>query len=167
MIIIPDIYIPIVRNVRTKDERDILREQLNELEATLFHSDASDFEKKLQTNLPKDVAIAMRDIVARPEFKDNLQALQTFFENFRNLLDAFVLLNINIAFKPSEEMIHRLHEWTQQNLGMGVVLDIGYDGSTLGGARIIFNGRYKEMTLAQMITDVLMREKSVVMGMIK
>jgi F0F1-type ATP synthase delta subunit len=109
----------------------------------------------------------MRDICARPEFKNNSEALRMFFHDVKDTLDAFVLLKLTIAFKPSEEMINRLHEWTRQNLGAGAVLDIGYDASILGGVRVIFSGRYKEMTLAQMITDAMVKEKKIIMGMIK
>jgi len=159
--------VPIVRDVRTKDERDMFREQINELEAALFHSDSKIFDDVLTARLPKSMTDKMREIIARPEFKDNTQALRKFFQDFKDTLDMFFLLKINIAFKPSEQMIDRLHDWTQQNLGLGVVLDINYDGSILGGARIIFSGKYKEMTLAQMITDALAKEKITVMGMIK
>lgn len=167
MITISDMYMPIVRYVRTKEERDMLGEEISELEAALFRSSPEAFEKVLSARLPKRIASAIRDILARPEFKDNSQNVRTFFHDVKNLLDAFVLFKLTIAIKPSEEMIDRLYEWVQENLGIGVVLDIGYDGSILGGARIIFNGRYKEMTLAQMITDILAKEKTRVMEMIK
>jgi len=167
MITIPDICMPIVRNVRTKEERDMLAEEMSELEATLFRSGQEAFEKVLSTRLSERMASAMRDILGRQEFKNNSENLRIFFHDVKNVLDTFVPLRLTIAVKPSEEMIDRLHEWVQKNLGIGVILDIGYDGSIRGGARIIFNGRYREMTLAQMITDTLAKEKTTVMGMIK
>lgn len=167
MITIPDIMVPIVRYVRTKEERDKLGEEIGELEGALFHSNSEAFEKVLSARLSEHVASAMRDILARPEFKNNSESLRIFFHDVKNVLDAFILLRLTLAVKPSEEMVDHLYEWVQKNLGIGVVLDIGYDGSILGGARIIFNGRYKEMTLAQMITDILVKEKTTVMGMIK
>ena len=167
MITISEIMMPIVRDVRTKDERDKLHEDMGELEAALFRSNFETFEKVLSARLPERTALVMRDICARSEFKNNLGALRTFLHDIKNTLDTFLLLKLTLAFKPSEEMINRLYEWTQQNLGLGVALDINYDGSILGGARIIFGGKYKEMTLAQMITDALGKEKIAVLGMIK
>lgn len=167
MITIPDIMMPIVRNVRTKDERDKLREDIDELEAALFRFSPDAFEKVLTARLPERIALAIRDICARPEFKSNSGALKTLLHDLKNTLDAFLLFQLILAFKPSEEMINRLHEWMGQNLGMGVALDLGYDASILGGARMIFSGRYKEMTLAQMITEAMAKEKMTIMGMIK
>lgn len=166
MITIPEIYMPIVRDVRTKDERDKFLESISGLEAALFRSSPDALEKILSTQLPEHTASVIRDICARPEFKNNSGALRALLRDVKNTLDAFLLLKLTFAFKPSEEMINRLHEWTQQNLGMGVALDIGYDASILGGARIIFNGKYKEMTLAQMITETMAKEKATIMGMI-
>lgn len=167
MIAISNIVILVVRDVRTKDERDKLREDMSELEAALFHSNPDAFEKVLSARLPERTALVIRDICARPEFKNNTGALRTFFHDVKNTLDSFILFKLTLALKPSEEMINRLHEWTGQNLGVGVVLDIGYDASILGGVKIIFNGRYKEMTLAQMITETMAKEKINIMEMIK
>ena len=167
MINIADTLAPIVRDIRTKDERDVLRGQLGELEGAFFHSDPRILEEVLRTRLPEDLAVAMRDILAVPELKDNPESLRLFFQDFKSRLDKFSLLKLSIVFKPNEKMIDRLHEWIQQNLGTDVVLDIEYDRSMLGGARIIFSGRYKEITLAQMITDTFIKEKKTVMEMIK
>lgn len=167
MITISDICMPIARCVRTKEERDILREKINELEAALFRFHLEEFEKILSVQLSERITLAMRDALARPEFKNNSENLKVFFLDAKRTLDAFIPLRLTVAAKPNEEMINRMHEWTQKNLGNGIMLDIEYDGSILGGARIIFNGRYKEMTLAQMITDTLTKEKTTIMGMIK
>ena len=164
---IPETMIPILAGLRTQSERDQLREQVGELEAALFRSDPKGIEKILTSHLPEYLAVAMRSLLASPAFQDNPEALRKFFQDLRETIDKLPILKVNIAFKPTEEMIARLHEWAQKNLGLGVVLDIGYDGLMLGGARIIFGGRYKEMTLAQMITDVFAKEKTTILKMIK
>ena len=167
MITIPETMMPILADLRTQDERDQLREQMGELEAALFRSDPKGIEKIITSHIPEHLAVAMRSILASPALKNNPEALRKFFQDLRETIDKLPIIKVNIAFKPTEEMITRLHEWVQKNLGLGVVLDIGYDGSMLGGARIIFGGRYKEMTLAQMITDVFAKEKTAILGMIK
>ena len=167
MATIPEIMMPILRDVRTKDERELLRDQIGELEAALFRSDPKATERILTSHLPEDLANAMRNVLAAPQFKDSPEVLRKFFQDLRDMIDKLPLLKLSIAFKPTEEMISRLHGWTQEHIGPGIVLDINYDSLMLGGARIIFGGKYKEMTLAQIITNVLAKEKTTVMGMIK
>ena len=167
MITIPEIMVPLLRDVRTKDEKDILHDQIAKLEATLFRSDPTGIEKILTSQFPEELVSAMRNIIHDPLFKDNPEALKNFFKDLRDTTDKLPLLTLIIACKPTEEMIIRFHKWTQENLGLGIVLDMSYDGSILGGARIIFGGRYKEMTLAQMITDVFKKEKTAVLGIMK
>ena len=167
MTTIPEKMLPILKDLRTKDERDLLRNQLDELEAALFKADHKVTEGILKSHFPEHLASTMRGIIASDEFAKNPEALRTFFKDLEDVIDKLPFLKLSIAFKPPEEMIVRLHDWTEQNLGPGIVIDINYDGSMLGGARIIFGGKYKEMTLAQMITDVLAKEKTAVMGMIK
>ena len=159
--------IPLLGDVRTKDEKDLLRDQVGELEAALFRSDPHAIEKILSSHLPEDLAAAMRKIIQDPVFKDNPEALKKFFQDLRDTLDKLSVLKLAIAFKQTEELVAQLHAWTDKNLGHGVVLDISYDGSMVGGAKIIFGGRYKEVTLAQIITDALVKEKTVIMRMFK
>ena len=158
---------PLVADLRTKDERDLLRNEIAELEAAVFRSDPKAMEKILTSHFSEHLASAMRKIFQDPLFKDNPESLRNFFHDLRNTIDRLPLLKLSIAFNPSEEMIARLHEWIQKNLGPGVVLDISYDSMMLGGVRIIFAGRYKEMTLAQMITEILIKEKTTIRAMIK
>ena len=166
-ITIPDIIIPLIRMIRTKEEKDILRDQITMLEATLFRPESEDFENILKTKLPKHVAAAMRDILSQPQLKESPTAIKDFFQNVKDTIDTLPILKLSLAFSPSEEMIERLHEWIGKNLGIGVLLEISYDTLILGGARIIFQGRYKELTLSQMITDVLAKEKISVLKLIK
>ena len=164
---IPEIMVPLLATIRTKDERDNLREQVKELEATLFRADPKGIENVLRSRFSETTAGAMRKILARAELKDNPAALRAFFQELKDVLDQMLLLKVSLAFTPTEDMFDKLHEWTQKNLGVGVVTDISFDRSMLGGARIIFGGKYKEMTLAQMITDVLKKEEPQIRELIK
>ena len=85
-ITIPDIIIPLIRMIRTKEEKDILRDQITMLEATLFRPESEDFENILKTKLPKHVAAAMRDILSQPQLKESPTAIKDFFQNVLNLL---------------------------------------------------------------------------------
>lgn len=166
-ITIPEIITPFIRMVRTKEEKDILRDQIMMLEATLFRPESEDFEKILKTRLPKHIAEAMRDILSQSPLKENPAAMKDFFQNLKDTIDILPFLKLSLSFSPSEEMIQRLHEWVEKNLGIGILLDISYDTLILGGAQIIFQGKYKELTLSQMITDVLAKEKINVLKLIK
>ena len=166
-IMIPDNMISLLRSVRTKQEKENLRDQISVLKAALFRSDPHEFEKILATRLPGTMASTMREILSQSALKDNPDAQRKFFQNVTEVIDKLPFLKLNIAFVPSEEMIQRLHEWVQKNMGAGVILDMAYDALILGGAQIIFQGKYKEVTLSQMITNVLIKEKTNVLKLIK
>ncbi len=159
---IPEHLIPIVRTLRTKSERDEARDGITKLEAALFKSDSKEIGKVLNAWFLPETGDAMRAMIEQAEMKKDPGALKAVLKDLREILETLPLLRLSMAFKPREEMIQRLASWTQDNLGSGIILDIGYDGSLVGGVRIIFGGRYKEMTLAQMITDVLAKERSAI-----
>jgi len=167
MSVIPDILIPVIADIRTKEERDVLRDQISKLEAALYHADPEILEKILQTRIPETLAEKMRNMIDELKLRDHPEAIKKFFQDFYNALQQLPLMRIGIAFTPTEEMVTCMHQWTKDNLGQGIILDINFDRSILGGAKIIFAGRYKEMTLAQMINDVFIKEKSAIKKIIQ
>lgn len=159
--------VPFLKSIRTKDERDDLCEHVEELETALFRADSNGLENILRKRFSEELATAMRNMFEHPELKNNPDALKMFFQDIKEILEKLPILKLTLSFRPTEDMIGRLHDWTQKNLRTGVALDISYDGLMLGGARMIFYGKYKEMTLSQMITDVFKKEKTAIKDMIK
>lgn len=166
-IAIPDIVVPVIRLIRTKEEKDLLREQIVQLERGLFTSDSQGLETRLKKYVPEHIAAAIDRIISLPSLKDSPEELKIFFQKLRAVVDELPVLNIDLAFKPTEVMIDRLHEWVRESIGIGIVLDMGYDASILGGSRLIFAGRYREATLTQMVTDALAQEKTNILKLIR
>ena len=133
-IVIPDSIIPVVRLIRTKEEKNLLREQIVQLERGLFTSDPKGLETRLKTYIPEHIANAIERITSLPSMKDSPEELKVFFQTLRSVIDELPVLNIDLGFKPTEAMIDRLHEWVRENIGIGIVLDIGYDAAILGGS---------------------------------
>ena len=158
----PEIMLPLLRHIRTKEEGEDFRGHVAELEAALFRSDSKGLESILRAKFSENMAEAMRTIFQHPEFINHPEAMRTFFKDLMRMLESLPLLKLTLAFRPTEAMTDRLHDWVSQNLGNGILLDIGYDPSILGGARMIVGGKYKQIILAQMITDVLAKENTAI-----
>ena len=165
-ITLPESLVPILHFVHTKEEKDELHEEVLMLERASFQNDPNAIEEILKTRVSKNIAHAIREVLSLPAFHNNVDAVRKFFLDLKNTVDTLPLLKLDLAFQPTEKVIEHLHDWVTQELGVGIVLDIGYDASIFGGSKIIFGGRYKEFTLSQMITDTPAKEKAAVLKLI-
>ena len=117
------------------------------------------FERTLAQSIPQEISHMLKETMAHIGLAHNIQEMNIFFKDLITLLSALPLLKIDLACRLTEEMIAHLYEWVGEHVGAGTVLDISYDASLIGGARISYNGRYKEVTLAQAITAALSQER--------
>jgi len=78
-------------------------------------------------------------------------------------MDAMRILRLEVAIEPSDAFVDRIAGWVLSNLGSDIVLDIARDRTVVGGARIVFLGKYRENTLIDMVKNVFETKRDVVM----
>ena len=145
----------------------MLRSAIGRLEESLYRADANTFEEILKTHVPKEIADIIQEEERSGTFEEKREALKKMIETIKKKLDECESIKIDIAFEPSEATVEKVSEWLRKEIGESVVLDIGHDRSLLGGARIMYRGKYKEYALANMINDVLRRERLRIMEEVK
>jgi F0F1-type ATP synthase delta subunit len=68
-----------------------------------------------------------------------------------------------LAFDPTRRTIERIHNFVKENIGIGYILDIEIYHDVLGGAIVIFNGKYKDFTLKKNLEEVYRLRRSEVL----
>lgn len=76
-----------------------------------------------------------------------------FFGTLKGLLKKFKVIKLVLAFCPSNKMLENIHNFIKETLGIGYILDIEILEEVLGGAIVIFNGKYYDFTLKKRIED--------------
>ena len=152
-------YLALLNYARTKEERDELIELLTILDQSLVSGGEGALEHTLTQNIPQEIADALKEVMTHSGLARNGAETRALLKDLVALLNALPLLKMDLACRPTEEMIAHLYGWVGEHVGAGTVMDIGYDASLIGGARISYNGRYKEVTLAQAITAALSQER--------
>ena len=86
------------------------------------------------------------------------ETVRAYLEGLAKELAVLHVLTIEIAFDPTEETIAVLTGWIRTYLGNRVIMELLVDRSLFGGARVAYEGRYKEINLATLIEQT-MRQK--------
>ena len=147
-------YDDICRNVRTTHERSILYNSIEALTEALYKKGVSSLDEIIDMQLPHAVAPSLKDRLMRLPLSSP-DAAKEFLAGLRDTLMQLQILSLEVAFEPTEETIAVLTVWMREHIGANVIMDISVDHALLGGSRISFGGRYKEINLASINESAL------------
>jgi F0F1-type ATP synthase delta subunit len=66
-------------------------------------------------------------------------------------------VHLTLAFTPTESFRKKISAWLQKEIGRPLFLKITVDKTILGGAIIIYNGRYQDASLRKKLDERLSR----------
>jgi len=87
-----------------------------------------------------------------------------FLETLKGLLKKFKVIKLVLAFDPTRKTIENIHNFVKETLGIGYILDIEISQDLLGGAVVIFNGKYYDFTLKKSIEDTFGTKNKEILG---
>lgn len=138
--------------VRTVAERDALHEELDAVLDNLYRAGHKTLEDVLQLSERREVAQVLKRILVEEDAQKDTKAAQKVLEDIKAGLQGLEVIKLDIAFDPNPETVSLIHAWLIQNLGGHILIQIIIDRALIGGVRIAFRGRYKEVTLATIIS---------------
>lgn len=146
-------YPDIVDSVKTIQEINELVLEIDGLLENLFKSDKHSFEKAL-VGINFDTAEKIKQIFLQKklDLKDK-EGVKNFLETLKDELNKLKVIKVTLACEWTIKTVNRICNWIKENLGKGYVLDINRDETVLGGAIIVFNGKYKDITLKKRLTE--------------
>ena len=149
-------YESVYVNIRTTAERGMVYTAIESMRDALYKKE-QDFFHIIETETP--VAISRSIKQAFSELSDTSpMAVQTYLDGLRAQLVMLRVLTLEIAFDPTEESLAVFIIWIRRHLGNDVIMEISVDKGLYGGARVSYEGRYKEINLAYLIENT-MRQK--------
>lgn len=160
-------YFDLITSIKTTKDVDDLSLEIDILASTLFKSEKISLDKAIAA-----VSFSTGKKIMEIFEKNNLdindrQETSDFFETLKDLIKKFKVIKLVMAFDPSLETIENIHEFVSENIGIGYVLDIEKDESVLAGAIVMFNGKYKDLTLRKSLEETFKLNRSVILNSIQ
>lgn len=149
----------ILEQVRTKEERDEISLVIESTRRSAYMLKGVKTEDILKMHMPYRFFRFLEEVMGREEAEKKSEGLGQFLQDLKKRLEAMEVLKVDLAVEPNEELIDQMHSWVHRELGRGIVFDIHSDKTILGGIRIVYRGRYVNLTLQDKILEVMKREK--------
>lgn len=156
----------VVGAIHTAEEAGLVLDTVKKLAEELFRAKESVPVEGLLSSLPQRMSHALLHALSQPEIKESRQSSNTFLVSLHEAIKNLEVLKMEIAIQPTGEIIERISAWVGRELGSHIILDVQRDASLLGGARLIFRGKYKEVSLPQFIDEAGAREKEAILRQI-
>jgi hypothetical protein len=137
---------------RTREEKNILSQEINLLSKSLFKPGA--FEKALSESIRAETAGAIKKDLA-----GNIQNVENYLESLLASLADLEPLSLTLAFEPTDGNIEKFYEWASVNVSPKIFLDIEHDPSILGGAVVSFRGKYHDFSLRAELENYLTKNR--------
>lgn len=153
----------ILNEVKTTDDVKVLDSSLDLLINALYKP-RKEFDSILESQISsKEAGLLRKTFNSDPENKiKTKEILKDLKEKLQNLK----VLKLTLAFDPTEKIIKEISEWIKKNLGDGIVMEIEKDRTIIGGAIVVFQGIYKDYTLAKTLEEELGKNKEEILKLI-
>jgi len=137
----------LITKVRTVEERDMLKKELETLLDSLYTEKGSGFESALKSKGRFWVSEIIRnESSGGPDAK-------------------FKVLTLRLAFEPTDTSIDKFIAFTRKNVGESVILDFEYYPRLLGGAVITYEGEYRDFSLKRIFESEYAEKSTEVLKM--
>ena len=156
------IYFDIITSIKTTEEASNLSAEIDTLMLTLFKSQKMSLDKALDL-IPKDTAKKILQTFSKNNLDINdKELIRGFLNTLKNLMKKFKIIKLIIAFDPTRKTIEKIHSFVSENIGIGYILDFETDPGLLGGAVVIFNGKYSDFTVKKRLEEIFsLRSKEI------
>ena len=157
----------IFKHIRTAEEREEVEGAITVLRESRYHESGSfDIGEILREKVSRKIASIFQEVIASDEYRKDSATSEIFFSELEKSVRAMRPLSITLAVEPDEKTIERASSWVTREVGKDIYLVFKRDGRVLGGAELVFAGRYRDFSLAWRLETFFWARKEDVRSMI-
>jgi F0F1-type ATP synthase delta subunit len=147
------IYFDLITSLRTTQEVASFVSEIDTLALIFFKSEKVSMEKALNS-ISTDSAKKIMQVFSKNSLDINdRDVVADFFDILKKLMKKFKVIKLILAFDPTRKTIENIHNFVKDIAGIGYILDIEVEADLLGGAVVIFDGKYYDFTLKKRIEE--------------
>jgi F0F1-type ATP synthase delta subunit len=136
-------------------ELDILLQKIDELLSAVYQTDTRIFTNIFTIELSHELSTAIQQSLEEEKLSLNRpQELQEFLTSLKSTLQQTHLLTLTLAYGPSDQDISLYAAKAKMLFGMNTVLELSVQENILGGAIVVYKGKYMDYSLKTRLNEV-------------
>ena len=133
---------------RTEEERELLKEELEALSASLYEKEGA-YEEVLLKKVRPQTAETLKRLSVEGKLPDRAK----FIAQALKSLESLKVLELTVAFEPKGQTVERIWQWVRANVGEGIILKFSLDRSIGAGAIVVYEGKFRNYSLRKLLED--------------
>ena len=133
----------LLTKLRTKEDLEILKGELDLLENALYQTD-----KKYDDVIHNDIRSWVSEIILNESIKTEMPV---YIKELKNDLANIPIISASINFEPSTSFLELISDWLKKYVNEKMVVDLLLNSSTLGGIQLSYKGKYIDLSLRKKI----------------
>ena len=154
------IYYDLITSLKTTQEVESFVSEIDTLMFEFYNTKGLLIHKALDSISFGTVGKIMQAFLKNNLDINNKDTFVSFFQTLKILIKKLKVIKLVLAFDPTRITIEKIHNFVKENIGMGYILDIEVYHDVLGGAIVIFNGKYKDFTLKKNLEEIYRLRRS-------
>lgn len=152
-------YFDIITSVKTVSDRDALALEIDHFLDSIFAKETQTLDNILR-EISFNMGEKLKQIFQKKQLDiSNKEAIKDCLSELKELLNKFRIIKLTVAFEPSSKTIEEIANFVSSKIGVGFILDIDTDETILGGAIVVYNGQYKNLSLRKSIEETFDNRK--------
>ena len=141
------IFEKLSQKIITLEDLILLLEEINLIKKTIYNNANIPLSEKLKGKIREGLRKEIEKLEKESVFPSSPKEQTSFFEEFKNFLFKIPNVKLEIAFEPSKIFVSKIENWFKQNIKKRVILNIVVSPKIVGGAKIEYQGRWKNYSL--------------------
>lgn len=160
------IYFDLITSLKTTQEVANFISEIDALKLMFFKSEAMSMEKAL-ASISRNYAQKISQVFSKCSLDANdRNNISVFLDTLKELVKKLKTIKLVLAFDPSNKTLEKIHNFVKETIGIGYVLDIETSEEILGGAIVIFDGKYNDFTLKKDLGDTFIAKKDQIISIV-
>lgn len=146
-------YQGLIELTETTEDVVKLDEEIDLLLQSVYHVDKGMLDSILGRMVRLRVAAEIRNLIKK-ETNFKKDEIKPLLSDMYRTVCSLPILQLTLAFEPSEAAIGNISRFARQNLAAGILLDLSLDRSILGGAVVMYRGKFYDFTLRKKLNEL-------------
>ncbi len=154
-------YSEILSKIKTTEDAEKMIEEINILLNSMYFvkdgvSVGQDFqrtaEQSFDLTLKNKIRASTAQILINEFSKKGIDKI-TFLQKLKDKLASYKIFKLDIVFEPTRNFVEKIYDFVSKNMGNEVLLEINYVPNLIGGAVIVFDGKYRDFSLKKVFDE--------------
>lgn len=144
----------LLEDIYTRQEADILINQLGELIDSLYRSNGA-VSEKMDTYLSMSKKESLLAILEKSGVDiNNTIHMQAQLNQFKKKISEVPTITLTFAYEPSAGTVKKICSWLSTNLDHRMLLDVEVDEEIMGGVMFTYKGLYRDFSVRKKFNDI-------------